>query len=135
MRELSDRRDTITFIWKKWRNLSEVWQHLKHDKQTGKNREDFFFFLHCFSTDQSEAELLYFYSLFFSLKKPFQKTKVVVSPWPKLSRKKVWLLATRFSSSLLLSPVVLVPGLEDVDRVEDEPLCVVHVLVAEATAK
>jgi hypothetical protein len=26
-------------------------------------------------TDQSEAELLYFNSLFFSVKKPFQKTK------------------------------------------------------------
>jgi hypothetical protein len=41
----------------------------------GKKSEDFFYFLHCFSTDQSEAELLYFYSLFFSVKKPFQKTK------------------------------------------------------------
>jgi hypothetical protein len=41
----------------------------------GKNSEDFFYFLYCFSTDQSEAELLYFYSLFFSVKKPFQKTK------------------------------------------------------------
>jgi hypothetical protein len=40
----------------------------------GKNSEDFFYFLHCFSIDQSEAELLYFYSLFFSVKKPFQKT-------------------------------------------------------------
>jgi hypothetical protein len=42
----------------------------------GKNSEDFFYFLHCFSTDQSEAKLLYFYSLFFSVKKPFQKTKI-----------------------------------------------------------
>jgi hypothetical protein len=36
----------------------------------------FFYFLHCFSNDQSEAELLYFCSLFFSVKKPFKKTKV-----------------------------------------------------------
>jgi hypothetical protein len=40
----------------------------------GKNSEDFFYFLHCFSTDQSEAELLYFYSSFFSVKKQFKKT-------------------------------------------------------------
>jgi hypothetical protein len=40
----------------------------------GKNSEDLFYFLYCFSTDQSEAELLYFYSLFFSVKKPFPKT-------------------------------------------------------------
>jgi hypothetical protein len=33
----------------------------------GKNSEDIFYFLHCFSTDQSEAEFLYFYSLFFSV--------------------------------------------------------------------
>jgi hypothetical protein len=44
----------------------------------GKNSEDFFHFLHCFSTDQSEAELLYFYSLFFSVKKPFKKPKGIV---------------------------------------------------------
>jgi hypothetical protein len=30
----------------------------------------------CFSTDQSEAELLYFCSLFFSAKKPFKKQNV-----------------------------------------------------------
>jgi hypothetical protein len=29
-----------------------------------------------FPTDQLEAELLYFYSLLFSVKKPFQKTKI-----------------------------------------------------------
>jgi hypothetical protein len=39
----------------------------------GKNSEDFFYFLHCFSTDQSEAKLLYFYSLFFSVKSQFKK--------------------------------------------------------------
>jgi hypothetical protein len=41
----------------------------------------YFFFLYCFSTDQSEAELLYFYALFFSVKKPFQKTKTFFSPF------------------------------------------------------
>jgi hypothetical protein len=41
----------------------------------GKNSEENYNFLHSFSTDQSEAELLYFCSLFFSVKKPFQKTK------------------------------------------------------------
>jgi hypothetical protein len=33
-------------------------------------------FFTLFPTDQSEAELLYFCSLFFSVKKPFQKTKM-----------------------------------------------------------
>jgi hypothetical protein len=28
----------------------------------GKTVKIFFYFLHCFATDQSEAELLYFYS-------------------------------------------------------------------------
>jgi hypothetical protein len=37
----------------------------------------FLIFFTVFPTDQSEAELLYFYSLFFSVKKPFQKTKVL----------------------------------------------------------
>jgi hypothetical protein len=32
-------------------------------------------FFTVFPTNQSEAELLYFCSLFFSVKKPFQKTK------------------------------------------------------------
>jgi hypothetical protein len=31
-----------------------------------------------FPTDQSEAELLYLYSLFLSVKKPFQKTKLLI---------------------------------------------------------
>jgi hypothetical protein len=32
-----------------------------------------------FPTNQSEAKLLYFYSLFFSVKKPFQKTKLFIA--------------------------------------------------------
>jgi hypothetical protein len=39
----------------------------------GKNSEDFF--LHCSSSNQSEAKLLYFYSLFFSVKKIVQSWK------------------------------------------------------------
>jgi hypothetical protein len=42
-----------------------------------KNFFPVFYLLHCFSADQSEAELLYFCSLFFSVKKPFQKTNIV----------------------------------------------------------
>jgi hypothetical protein len=32
------------------------------------------YFFHCFSTDQSETELLYFYLLFFSVKSRFKKS-------------------------------------------------------------
>jgi hypothetical protein len=57
-RELREKICNSASDWSIWKTVKKI--------------KIFFFVL---LTDQSEAELLYFYSLFFSVKKPFQKTK------------------------------------------------------------
>jgi hypothetical protein len=75
------KRQQIT-SWRETRETICIWASdwlIEKNSEENKKNLYHFFFLHCFSTDQSEAELLYFCSLFFSVKKPFQKKNTLIA--------------------------------------------------------